>query len=435
MNPSKPDHNPVFKDRVRRLAEVVAVFTFATTALVHVLLRATPLDHPIALIGPAQSVPTTFFGMHIHGIDVPRPDTGRVTAWPDIPFGAWRLHDANVKWSQLEPSRGTYDFARLDKYVALAKQRDVKVLLPLFGTPRWASARPNEPADEGVGSAAEPANMDDWSEFVRVIATRYKGKIEAYEIWNEPNLAKHFWSGSTDQLLEMTRRAYGIIKAMDPKAMVVLPSPTTETGPAYLDEFLSKGGAKYGDVVGYHFYVHARPPEAMVDVALRVKGILERHNVAKPIWNTEAGWDAPKPFASDELAAAYVARAYLCLWAAGIQRFYWFSWDDRSWVTIKMTELRNEAVSDTSAAKAYSQVQKWMQGAVVHLCKAEPQGVWTCQLERSGKPVWIVWDTNASAAFAIRSGWHVSTQQHLLGPPQRITQAQLQIGPVPTLLN
>jgi beta-glucosidase/6-phospho-beta-glucosidase/beta-galactosidase len=42
--------------------------------------------------------------------------------------------------------------------------------------------------------------MDYWRTFVRAVATRYKGQIEAYEIWNEPNL-KMFWTGSVEQLV------------------------------------------------------------------------------------------------------------------------------------------------------------------------------------------------------------------------------------------
>ena len=39
----------------------------------------------------------------------------------------------------------------------------------------------------------------------------------------------------------------------------------------------------------------------------------------KPIWDTELGWAEPKPFPSDEMAAAYVARSFILSWAAGIQ--------------------------------------------------------------------------------------------------------------------
>jgi len=110
----------------------------------------------------ADPLPLTYFGLHIH-----RSDSG--TSWPNVPFGSWRLWDSYVGWAQLEPSRGTWDFSRLDKYVAMARLTKVDILLPLAMTPQWASARPYEASPYRPGNAAEPANMDDWVRYVTTV--------------------------------------------------------------------------------------------------------------------------------------------------------------------------------------------------------------------------------------------------------------------------
>lgn len=403
---------------------------FACAALFLLALSTLALSQE-RLDPPQQPIPETAFGMHIHGITDPRPNTGRITPWPAIRFGAWRLLDARVTWRDLEPKKNEFQFGRLDRCIAAAEQHHVKVLLPLVSTPEWASSKPNEEI-KGTpkGSASEPADMEDWSKFVRTVAERYRGRIEAYEIWNEPNM-KMFWTGSIDQLIALTREAYTIIKQVDPGALVVLPSPTTETGPQYLDSFLKKGGGQYGDVVGYHFYVHANPPEQIAVVTERVKSALQANHINKPIWSTEAGWDAPKPFPR-ELEAAYVARSYLVLWASGITRFYWYAWDNHGWVTLEMTE--NDNVTPKSSAKAYEQVESWLVGAVMRSCTVDTANTWTCELERDGRRQWVLWNRDKTVQFKIPGEWHVTSAVPLLQSTEQTTKTTIEVTQIPALL-
>ena len=210
---------------------------------------------------PASTIPHTYFGMHIHGMVTPRPGNTRPAGWPTVPFGSWRLLAAYVDWPQLEPARGQWNFAALDRYLQLAEQHHVEVLLPLVLSPAWASSRPNEKSSYSPGNAAPPANLDDWQTYVRTVATRYKGRISDYEIWNEPSV-RTFFSGTPDEMVALTREASRILKEVDPRNVVVSPS-AAEGGTSWLDQFLAAGGGKYVNVIGYHFYVR-HDPEAMV---------------------------------------------------------------------------------------------------------------------------------------------------------------------------
>ena len=131
------------------------------------------------------------------------------------PSGAGGLWDAYVTWPNLEPARGKWDFSRLDKYVAIAEKRGVSILLPLGLTPAWASARPAEASNYKPGNAAEPSNLELWRNYVRTVASRYKGRIRTYELWNEPNIPK-FFSGSVDMLVKLTQIAREELKKVDP---------------------------------------------------------------------------------------------------------------------------------------------------------------------------------------------------------------------------
>jgi hypothetical protein len=238
-----------------------------------------------------------------------------------------------------------------------------------------------------------------------------------------------YWSGNVKQLVDISREAFRIIKSVDPDALVVLPA-CTSGGAQYLDEFLKQGGAQYGDVIGFHFYVTA--PEAIIDLGARVKDILRTNHVDKPLWNTESGWHDPSPFPT-ELGAAYVSRALILAWAAGVSRFYWYSWDGHDWVSLEMVDIADD-LTEKPAAKAYSAIEQWLVGAIVRSCNSAGASQWTCELERSGKRQWIVWNTSGAAAFAIPADWHATYDMPLLGTKEKLKNANIQIGLTPVLL-
>lgn len=396
------------------------------------LLRADEIPPPDSIIPPA------LFGMHIHR-------AASTTPWPSVSFKTWRLWDANVAWPWLEPKKGEWDFRNLDKMVDLASSHGVEVLLPMGLSPGWASARPDEPSIYGrPGFAAEPKNIADWENYVRTVAARYKGRIHCYEIWNEPNL-KGFYSGSVSQMIDLTREAYKILKKIDPSVIVVSPSATSDNGPGWLDEYLAGGGGKYVDVIGYHFYVAPGPPEAMVPLITKVKAVMQKHNIGIPLWNTETGWliantqsvvkpEGPgfksKVLSNDE-AEAYIARSYILNWAMGVERLYWYAWDNG---IMGFTEPDGRTVKPF--ARAYSVIQKWLVGARMTSCASDSDGVWTCALIRDGGyAAWIMWRPDKTVRMRVPEDWGVRYVKDLKGNRRAIDRAaKVEIGPSPVLL-
>jgi GH35 family endo-1,4-beta-xylanase len=157
--------------------------------------------------------------------------------WPSVTFGYWRLWDAGVSWPQVETARGVYDFGLLDQYVALAQQHNVKMIYVLGNTPQWTSTDPNHVGTQGLpGATAPPSNMQDWQDYVTTVVTRYKGKIFAYEIWNEVDL-DGYWTGSVNQMVQIAQMAYQTIKQIDPAATVLSPSLVAGNGRDYMKKF------------------------------------------------------------------------------------------------------------------------------------------------------------------------------------------------------
>jgi len=379
-------------------------------------------------------IPANFFGLHIF-------DAGGATKWPTAKFGTWRVWDANVAWYFIEPKKGEWHFELFDKLVALAERNGVEITYSLCHTPTWASARPTE-AVWGPGHTSEPANMEDWKNYVRTVATRYKGRIHYYEIWDEPNLTQ-FYTGSIEKMVEMTNVAASVLKEVDPTVKVISPSATTAlNGVNWLDRFIAKGGAKNIDIIGFHFYVPTTHPEAMLDYINQVKGVLVRNKVAKPLWNTESGWFVQNHLTTvpggsnwkvlnDDEACAYVARAYLINWASGIERFNWYGWDSK---TMALIEADGKTIKP--GAIAYNETYSWLKGARLVSCGKNDQGTWFAQIIRDGNyQGWIVWNTDKVTTLNVPSEWSAAQMRDLQGKRTSMKGIhQVKIGIAPILI-
>jgi hypothetical protein len=383
---------------------------------------------------PATPIPATYFGLHIHW--------ATQTDWPNIPFSAWRLTGDNVGWYDLEPKKGQWDFRLLDKDVDLAEKHHVQLMLTLVFTPTWASARPNEAPSSGhPGYTAEPTDINDWRDYVRTVATRYKGRIQAYEIWNEPN-SPQFYTGSVEKLVLLAKEAYTILHQVDPSVIVASP-PSAGSKVSFLDTYLRNGGGRYCDVIGYHFYVTPEPPEKMLDWIEQVKDIMAKYGQSnKPLWDTETGYyiysqttevkpNGPFIVVPPDEAAAYVARAYILNWASGVSRLNWYGWNDDY-----MGLAASRGAIRKPAAEAYERVQQWLSGAVMRSCKSDESDTWVCEITRAGEyGGYIVWNPHGNKNFTIPGAWRVRWQVHLSGPNRNVSGAKdTEIGIKPILL-
>lgn len=374
---------------------------------------------------PATSeIPRTFFGMHIHRALTDTP-------WPHAPFGTWQLWDADVMWPNLEPRRGAFQWERLDAIVSLAERHGVEPVLVLGLTPTWASARPEQVSDYGPGtSPAAPADIQDWVNYITAVATRYRGRIRAYEVWNEPNA--QYFSGDVIGIFRLTQAAHGALKRVDATIKVI--SPSFMNDPDYLNYFLADGGAEYIDILGYHFYTAPGPPEDMVESVAKVRKVMANHGIAQmPIWNTEIGWQSDN-FADDDQKMGYVARTALVNWALGIERFGWYAWDNHDWCTLWMTERDNATLAPGGIA--FGTIQDWLVGARMVAATKDDQETWICTIvQPTGRTARIVWNAQQPRIFTPPAGWNVAVAQSLNGYRQLVSPGgKVTIGASPILL-
>lgn len=375
------------------------------TLLVGTLLLAAPglLFQNRTIAGPGQSIPASFFGMHFH-------DFQKNEAWPTVEFASWRLWDTGTDWEKLEPQKDHWDFTRLDALVQQAKDHHVKVLLTLGQTPAWASSKPDEKAFHGMGAARMPKDIADWDHYIEVVATRYKGRIEAYEVWNEPSYPRYFLDSPAD-MATLTKEAANVLHRVDPDAKLVSASPTSVAGLPWLKKYMEAGGGNYADAIGYHLYVFPNAPEAQIDLIKQVKAIASGAGAAaKPIWDTESTWGEVPGGLTPGMQRAYLSRSMLLIAASGVARLYWYSWDNHNWANIQFVQADNRQTE--TPVSAYSVTRTELLNATIQNC-TQKDTTWACVLKKADGLHYAVWSTANQGSWTLpfQGGWTSHTLQ------------------------
>jgi hypothetical protein len=243
-----------------------------------------------------------------------------------------------VRWDLVEPeSAEADDWSKADEIVAQAQAHGLQLILDINGTPKWARKA-------GAGTAAFPEDLHTYAEFAGKVAARYRGKVAAYELGNEPNHLKSFAHPDASIYAQVLEFSYPVIKAADPDAKVLtggLGGNRDKKGNIPGDVFLAdlyKAGAKpFFDGVSYHPYTYPLLP-SQDDGARGWSRMLKARQTMvdngdgdKQIWITEFGapTDGPNPV-TQQKQAEIMHDAYR-LWAgypwAG--PLCWFDYRDK----------------------------------------------------------------------------------------------------------
>jgi hypothetical protein len=279
------------------------------------------------------------------------PRFGAVDAFYD----ANRADELGVGWSRLMfPWQRVQRIGPQEFWPAISEdiindevRRGRKLVGVLVNTPDWASS------GKGRTLTSPPRGLDlpiddpgnYWAQYVKRTAQFYRGRVDTWTIWNEPDVSDtehpgYTWSGSVEEFYQLQKVAYLAAKRGNPSAKVILPGLTywwdkRFERPQYFQRLLDvaikdpEGPANgwFFDAAVLQLY---NEPQLLYDVPNEYRRIMEAHGVDKPIWINEtnvAPWDDPdRPltrahFRANGLEqASYLIQAYSLALAAGVER-------------------------------------------------------------------------------------------------------------------
>ncbi len=284
----------------RAAAAIVFIVAFAfalAVALMQVALAAPPPDPDESPYGICAHIPSDAAMDRLAAAGV-----------------VWLRCDFN--WVSMEPHRkGAFDWAETDRLVASARARGQRIFATLAYTPGWANG--------GRHHRFPPNDVRDWTDFVAACVNRYKGDIQHWGMWNEPNLSGFFEGSRTDYIDRILKPGAAAAKAADPTCSVLGPELAHLVGGRW-DEWLEdvmRRASDSIDIVSHHMY-KGDAPETFLNIDGRpwrgktVKWILDRYGRGQELWLTEVGWNTGR------VSEAHQAREYPRLLGGVLERSY-----------------------------------------------------------------------------------------------------------------
>ncbi len=220
-----------------------------------------------------------------------------------------------ISWKLFEPAPGRLDefwFGETDRFIDAAHAQGLNVMVGIAKAPEWS--RPTTTED------GPPSDFAEFTRFTELVANRYSGKVQAYELWNEPNLRRE-WNGfdmNGASLVQLVAAGADGIRRVDPSVVLIsgAPAPTgindgvsAIDDRVYFEQMLAAGIALHVDGIGYHPYGASNPVWATMGNTAEYavshndhpsfffshttedyQRLMMQYGVDLPLWGTEFGW-------------------------------------------------------------------------------------------------------------------------------------------------
>ncbi len=224
-----------------------------------------------------------------------------------------------MRWRDIQKARDlwvaetTYDSA-----ANIQHRYGLKILQVFHDTPKWAVPLPG-------ATGRFPSDLRDVYHFAKAMSTRFQGRVQAWEPWNEANVTT-FGGHTIDELCSYQKAAYLGFKAGDSDVTVCWNATTGAPTERQTDGVLLNEVWNYFDTYNIHTYDWSHDYERLWRPARRAA-------CGKPLWITESdrGMTYEPSSATHDLSrenerlkAQYVAQSYATSLSVGANRHFHF---------------------------------------------------------------------------------------------------------------
>lgn len=176
-------------------------------------------------------------------------------------------------WAKTEKAPGVYDFSWLDSVVDNLRARGLWPWICLC----YGNGLYDEKANTIFGAVGIPPVKNErdragWKNYVTALAKHFAGRVEYYEVWNEPN-CRYSWDQAPDpeEYGAFAAATAAAVREADPAAKII-GGAFAGTDVAYVYQAL-KAGLGTADALSFHEYT---PDETTVPETVRCLNSLGR---------------------------------------------------------------------------------------------------------------------------------------------------------------
>ncbi|MBM3499080.1 MAG: hypothetical protein FJX74_10470, partial [Armatimonadetes bacterium] len=221
-----------------------------------------------------------------------------------------------LSWGQVNPEPGKLDWAQYETVADVLQAQGVREYQIFHDSPAWTHP--------GKDTRC-PDDLREVYRFTKAAAAHFRGRILAWEPWNEPDI--DFFDQLGDKYAGLQKAAYLGFKAGNPEAPV-LSCSFCRGRSGFSDSVFESGIGEYTDIFNFHTYA---PLGQYVDNLDLWVGLTREYAIPdRPIWLTEAGirlvaedGETLTP-EQERVQAEFVPRSFAISLAAGVDKHFFF---------------------------------------------------------------------------------------------------------------
>ena len=244
--------------------------------------------------------------------------------------------DIGIKWNRLRfdydyffDENGEIDLDEIiisDTIVDLALKHDIEMYacVTMYSV-TW---------DDQLDSPSNEENFQKYEHFLAYLVEHFKGRIDYWEIWNEPE-ADAFWKPAPNAVIytQLLKRAYTKAKEVTKEAKIIGLSSSLWSVD-FIEETFQNDALNYMDILALHPYCYLDPNyKSIFEISDEynwiddIRGLMiDHHGEIKPIWVTEVGYPTytGKFGVTEQRQAEMLVRSFVMLIVKDIEVIAWY---------------------------------------------------------------------------------------------------------------
>ena len=379
-------------------------------------------------------------------------------ATPDLDTRLTAIQQAGIKWGRqdftwrrIESTRGEYDWSGYDALVEKCHARGLSIFGNLTYNPQFYDLRTEEA-------------VQAYAAFARAAAKRYTGKVDYWQIWNEPNLG--FLKGDVEAYAKFLRAAGKAIHEANPKAKVLA------LNMAFCDSWWASNVMQRVpndafDIVCFHPYRNPNAPEdkfdwwvmdqyvkrfhptfttnyplahqSFLEQADELIAVMKKFGPPKPLWVTEICFNTHiHPYGVPELRSAdLLVRFYVqAIASRKIEKVFWWTLKDgggQQFDAAEMVGLTRADFTPKYSYYAYAVMTRILEGKRWVRNDAFGPEVFACVFtdDARDEDTIVAWSNKPFAYARINNTDRGLTQYDVFGTKRTVTFNQQRTGANP----
>jgi hypothetical protein len=205
----------------------------------------------------------------------------------------------DFSWSTIQPAENTWNPGAFDSRVQRANEEGKKIMGMLLYGNGWIHKTCGR-TDSSNRIICNQEERELFANYAAEVVKRYNGKegsagkVDAWLIWNEPDLTPRFWTGTREQFYELTKATAAAIRELDAEQgthstlLGGVFSPLVSNDWDWVTDLFKSGAMAQVDGIAFHPY--SASPSGSLGFFNNFKKKVAPYGFADKIWVNEMGY-------------------------------------------------------------------------------------------------------------------------------------------------